>query len=401
MTSASSIPKPQSSISNPSSATLHSRIIIGGTIAIDHVKTPEAEANDLLGGSAAYAALAASFFSQPVDLVGIIGHDFPQAHLDMLVSRGVTLTGVERSENESFTWSGEYHANMNERTTHRVGLNVLESWQVSIPAEIAAAEIVVLANMSPDNQLQMLAECGVGGEGLKIGDRGSEMKEEEPCASGTCSIPNAQSTTHDPSSRFVIADTMDLWISIANERLHEVLPHLDLFVLNEGEARDLAGTTNLVKAGRILLEKGPRHVAIKLGEFGAMLFSKTQDAKTQDARLEDVNGESLAASSAIADPQSTISAPSSSPALFRCSAYPLEAVADPTGAGDTFLGGIAGYLAAHGAPPYDLSVLRQAVVQGSILASFTCEAFSTRRLESLTQGELEARIEHFRATCAW
>jgi cytidine kinase len=189
-----------------SDTTSPSQIIIGGTIAIDHVKTPEAEGANLLGGSAAYAALAASFFSRPVDLVGIIGHDFPKEHLDMLEKNGVTLTGVERSESESFTWSGEYHANMNERTTHRVGLNVLESWKVNVPAECAQAPIVVLANMSPDNQLEMLGQCRA-------------------------------------TNRFVIADTMDLWIEIANARLHEVLPQLDLFVLNEGEARDLAGTT--------------------------------------------------------------------------------------------------------------------------------------------------------------
>ncbi len=310
-------------------------VIVGGTIAIDHVKTPEAEAADLLGGSAAYAALAASFFSRPVSLVGIIGHDFPQVHLDMLEDRGVSLDGVERSESESFTWSGEYHANMNERTTHRVGLNVLENWQVKVPASSAAAQMVVLANMSPDNQIEMLTQCGLG-----------------PANGGT------------PDSRFVVADTMDLWIEIANERLHEVLPHLDLFVLNEGEARELAGTSNLVRAGRILLDKGPRHVVVKLGEFGAMLFSD--------------GGE-----------------------IFRASAWPLEAVADPTGAGDTFVGAMAGYLAAQGQPPYSAAQLRQAVVQGSILASFTCEAFSTRRLEALTRADLEQRLQHFRQATHW
>ncbi|MEO5915288.1 MAG: PfkB family carbohydrate kinase [Luteolibacter sp.] len=307
-------------------------IVIGGTVAIDHVKTPEAEAQNLLGGSAAYAALAASFFSKPVDLIGIIGHDFPKEHLEMLESRGVSLAGVERSENESFTWSGEYHANMNERTTHRVGLNVLENWQVKVPEGSAGSPIVVLANMSPDNQLEMLSQCGA--------------------------------TTTGESSRFVIADTMDLWIEIANERLHEVLPHLDLFVLNEGEARDLAGTSNLVKAGRILLEKGPRNVVVKLGEFGAMLFSESGE-------------------------------------IFRCSAFPLETVADPTGAGDTFLGGMAGYLASQGHPPYDVPALRQAIIHGSMLASFTCEAFSTRRMETLGQDELTARIQEFRAATAW
>lgn len=314
-----------------SSSSAAPSVIIGGTIAIDNVKTPEAEAENLLGGSAAYAALAASFFTKPVTLVGIIGHDFPQPHLDMLESHGVSLAGVERSENESFTWTGEYHVNMNERTTHRVGLNVLESWSVKVPAEVSGAAIVVLANMSPDNQLEMLAQCEAGSPG---------------------------------TSRFVVADTMDLWISIANERLHDVLPKLDLFVLNEGEARDLAGTSNLVRAGRILLEKGPRNVVVKLGEFGAMLFAEDGS-------------------------------------IFRCSAFPLETLADPTGAGDTFLGGMAGYLAANGTAPFDSALLRQAIIHGSMLASFTCEAFSTRRLEALQPGELDARIEAFREVTAW
>lgn len=321
---------PTSDFPLPTSST---PIVIGGTVAIDHVKTPAAEATGLLGGSAAYAALAASFFSRPVNLVGIIGRDFPQEHLQMLESHGVTLDGVERSENESFTWSGEYHANMNERTTHRVGLNVLENWTVKVPASAASAPIVVLANMSPDNQMEMLAQCGIPGAAAANG-------------------------------RYVIADTMDLWIEIANPRLHEVLPHLDVFVLNEGEARELARTSNLVKAGQALLAKGPRNVIVKLGEFGAILFS--------------ANGE-----------------------VFRCSAYPLEEVADPTGAGDTFLGGMAGYLASLGPVPYDFAQLRLAVMHGSMLASFACEAFSTRRMENLQTSDLEERIRHFRAITRW
>jgi sugar/nucleoside kinase (ribokinase family) len=189
--------------------------------------------------------------------------------------------------------------------------------------------------MSPDNQLEMLAQCGA----LKVNGG-------------------------DSSKRFVIADTMDLWINIANDRLHEVLPHLDLFVLNEGEARELAQTSNLVKAGRALLEKGPAHVVVKLGEFGAMLFSKDGG-------------------------------------VFRCSAYPLEQVADPTGAGDTFLGGMAGYLASQGHPAYSDAALRQAIIKGSILASFTCEAFSTRKLEGLTIAEIDSRQETFRLATHW
>ncbi len=309
------------------------KTIIGGTIAIDNVKTPEAEANNLLGGSAAYAALAAAFHHKPVALVGVVGADFPPEHLAMLEGNGVLLDGVERSPDESFTWTGEYHVNMNERTTHKVGLNVLENWEVKIPDSIAGAPVVVLANMSPDNQMQMLEQCGITAPGGREG-------------------------------RFVIADTMDLWIGIANERLHEVLPHVDLFVLNEGEARELAGTKNLVKAGRELLGRGPRHVVVKLGEFGAMLFSPDGG-------------------------------------LFRCGAHPLDAVADPTGAGDTFLGAIAGHIAANGAGSVDEPMLRRAVALGSVFASFTCEAFSTKRLESLTQEELDARMEAFRASSVW
>lgn len=315
------------------SAPSPAQVVIGGTIAIDNVKTPEAEAENLLGGSAAYAALAAAFHCKPVALVGIVGADFPSEHLAMLERNGVVLDGVERSAHESFTWTGEYHTNMNERTTHKVGLNVLENWEVKIPDSISSAPVVVLANMSPDNQIQMLEQTGVIGAGGREG-------------------------------RFVVADTMDLWIEIANERLHDVLPHVDLFVLNEGEARELAGTTNLVKAGREILKKGPRFVVVKLGEFGAMLFSPGGG-------------------------------------IFRCHAYPLEAVADPTGAGDTFLGAIAGHIAANGVDAVDEPMLRRAIALGSILASYTCEAFSTQRLENLTQGELDARMAEFRAASAW
>lgn len=309
------------------------KIIIGGTIAIDHVKTPHAEASDLLGGSAAYAAFAASFHATPVALVGIVGQNFPAAHLAMLKNRGISLDGVEHSPEESFTWSGEYHDNMNERTTHRVGLNVLENWQVKVPAAISSAPIVVLANMSPDNQLQMLEQC---------------------------------LSKSDPGSRFVIADTMDLWIEIAADALQNVLPKLDLFVLNDSEARSLAGSSSLVEAGRKLLEFGPRFVVIKLGEFGAMLFSK------------DI-------------PE------------FRCVAYPIARVQDPTGAGDSFLGAIAGYLAAQedSSHQYSAETLRKAVIHGTIMASFTCENFSTRRLEQIQMADVDARLNEFRDLTCW
>ncbi|WP_018970300.1 thiamine phosphate synthase [Rubritalea marina] len=302
-------------------------IIVGGTIAIDHVKTPVAEESNLLGGSGAYVSLAASFFHDSVNAVAVVGHDYPKEHLAMLESHGVNLDGVEHSESASFTWSGEYMENMNDRETHEVALNVLEGWEVKVPESIAASDIVVLANMSPENQLQML----------------------DGCVSET---------------RYVIADTMDLWIAIANEQLHEVLSKIDLLVLNDSEAREFAQTSNLVVAGERLLAKGPKHVIIKLGEFGAMLFE-------EGGRM------------------------------FRCPAWPLSEVADPTGAGDSFLGGMAGHLAGLDTEDFSFEDLRKAMICGTVAASFTCEAFSTKKLQSATREDIEKRMSQLKEISSW
>ncbi|MDB6138648.1 MAG: Carbohydrate kinase [Verrucomicrobiaceae bacterium] len=298
-------------------------IVIAGTVAIDNVKTPQQSQEGLLGGSAAYAALAASIFCKPVHLVGIIGHDFPQPHLDLFESHGVDTSGLERSTGESFTWTGEYHTDMNSRTTHKVGLNVLESWTPKLPAAAAAAKIVVAANMSPDNQIQMLEQC--------------------------------------TAAEFVAADTMDLWINIANERLHDVLKKIDLLVINDSEAKEFAQTTNLVEAGRKLQAKGPRFVVVKRGEHGSYLFG---EGKSE---------------------------------FFACSAYPLHSVFDPTGAGDSFLGGLTGWLAANGKTKPTFEDLRTAVVHGSVLASYTCEAFSTHSLQNVTASDVAARLAELRS----
>ncbi|MGB0327415.1 MAG: PfkB family carbohydrate kinase [Akkermansiaceae bacterium] len=302
-------------------------ILVGGSVAIDNVKTPQAEANGLLGGSASYASLAAAKLASSVHLVGIIGNDFPQSHLEMLEREGVALSGLERSHQPSFTWTGEYHENMNDRTTHNVAINVLEHWEVAVPEALVDSPFVVLANMAPVNQLQMLSQC---------------TAEE----------------------RFVVADTMDLWINVANDELHQVLQKIDLLVINEGEAREFAGTNNLVLCGEILLGKGPRYVVIKLGEFGAFLFG--------------AEGE-----------------------FFRCGAWPLREIADPTGAGDTFLGGLTGFLASVGAVRPEFGQLKEAVVTGSILASFTCQNFSTKSLEEAKKDDLLGRLAEFRGHSDW
>lgn len=298
-------------------------LLIAGTVAIDNVITPTEKQEGLLGGSAAYAALAASIFCKPVHLAGIIGHDFPKPHLDLLTSRGITLDNVERSSGESFTWTGEYFADMNTRTTHKVGINVLEHWQPKVDEATASAiKIAVLANMSPDNQLQTLEQC--------------------------------------PKADFVVADTMDLWINIANERLHDVLKKIDLLVINDGEAKEFAATTNLIEAGRKLQAKGPKFVIVKRGEHGSYLFGEG----AQD--------------------------------FFACSAYPLPSVFDPTGAGDSFLGGLAGWLAANGKTKPGFDDLKTAVVHGSVVASYTCEAFSTRRLQDVDAADVAGRMAELR-----
>jgi sugar/nucleoside kinase (ribokinase family) len=201
---------------------------------------------------------------------------------------------------------------------------------VSLAPELTTAPVVVLANMAPGNQLELLEQC---------------------------TAPN----------RFVLADTMDLWIDIAREQLERVLMQIDLLVINETEAREYAGTTNLVEAGALLRAKGPKYVVIKLGEFGAILFGP----------------------------------PEINHGLFRCGAFPLREVVDPTGAGDTFLGAMAGYLASLGTTDYSFPTLRDSIVRGTVMASFTCEAFSTRRLEELPEQELLGRMEIFREMSCW
>ena len=317
-------------------------VLVGGSIAIDNIKTPTAEGKNLLGGSASFTGIAASYFTAPIHLVGIIGKDFPQEHLDHFASKGISTDGLERSEGDTFSWTGSYHENMNDRDTLAVDINVLEDWTPKVPAEMTSAPIVVLANMHPLNQLQFI----------------EQLTAEKP---------------------FIAADTMDLWITIANDDLHKVLQKIDLLVINESEARDFCKTSNLIIAGQRLLEKGPKNVVIKLGEFGAILFSKH----------------------AAGTPETEFTLPGTNYDLFRCAAFPLIEVADPTGAGDSFLGALAGHLASTGKTEFSFDDIRQAIVYGSVVASFTCEAFSTNRLASVTREDIEARLTLLKNLTHW
>ena len=188
-----------------------------------------------MGGSASYAAMASSFFAS-TEIVGIVGKDFPKEHIETLTNRGICAEGIEKSEGDSFYWSGEYHENMDNRTTHEVAVNVLEATSRSYQEKYQDSEIVLLANMRPRNQLDVLEQCG--------------------------------------EEKYVIADTMDIWISTEKNELLELMTKVDLFVINESEAKLLTESKNLIIAGKKIMELGPNNVIIKTGEHGAMLFGK-------------------------------------------------------------------------------------------------------------------------------
>jgi sugar/nucleoside kinase (ribokinase family) len=299
-------------------------LLITGSIALDSVKTPVEEHHDLLGGSASYASVAASFFT-PVNLVGIVGRDFPGKYLDLYRKHHVNLDGLQVAEGKTFRWHGEYEWDLNKRRTLSVALNVFETFQPKLPGHYSKTPYVFLANIAPALQLHVLAQM------------------ERP--------------------RFVVADTMDLWIETAQEALRELMRKIDCLVLNESEARELMKETSLIKAGRALLKLGAKdsglglkYVIIKKGEHGCLLF-----------------GDNF---------------------FFSAPAYPLEDIHDPTGAGDCFAGAFAGYLAKIGRLDHD--TLRKAVIYGSVIASYDVESFSLNRLQTLTQKDIDDRYEVFR-----
>jgi sugar/nucleoside kinase (ribokinase family) len=293
-------------------------VLIVGSIALDTVKTPVEEHSDLLGGSASYAALAASFFS-PVNLVGVVGSDFPKSEFEFWKSRKIDSEGVQRANGKTFRWSGEYAWDLNTRETRSVALNVFENFQPTLPKNYRESGFVLLANIAPALQMHVLDQI------------------ERP--------------------HFVVADTMDLWIQTTRSDLDALLPRVDLLILNDSETREMTKETSLIKAGRKIRSLGPRFVAIKKGEHGALLFGDNE--------------------------------------FFSCGAYPLEDIHDPTGAGDTFAGGMAGYLAATVGKVH-FSDLRKAMIYGSVLASFCVEEFSLERLRRLSMDEINQRYEAFK-----
>ncbi|HEY5894600.1 MAG TPA: PfkB family carbohydrate kinase [Chthoniobacterales bacterium] len=294
-------------------------VLIVGSVALDSVITPIEKHDDLLGGSASFAAVSASFFS-PVNLVGVVGDDFPKEHIAYFQSRNVDLSGLQIVPGATMRWTGEYEWDLNVRHTRHIALNVFEHFTPVIPESFKKPAITLLANIAPGLQSHVLDQV--------------------------------------PEPRFVIADTMDLWINIAAGDLANLLKRVDLLILNDSEARLLTKDNSLIRAARTIQDMGPKYVAIKKGEHGCLLFGPS--------------------------------------AFFSCGAYPLEEIRDPTGAGDTFAGGFAGYLASL--PPdgeIAFSQLKQAVVHGSVMASFNVEAFSLERLRTLDAAQIAERYKGF------
>ncbi len=292
-------------------------LVVVGSVAFDSVKTPFGEVDEVLGGSATYFSTAASYFTD-VSLVAVVGTDFPDKHLTFLKSRKIDIEGIEKSEGKTFRWKGEYGFELNEARTLDTQLNVFQSFRPKLPESYKDKKVVFLANIDPDLQRDVLSQVN------------------EPA--------------------LVACDTMNFWIEGKKESLLKTLKLVDILLINDGEARELSGEPNLVKAAHIIHDMGPRTLIIKRGEYGALMF--------QDNRI------------------------------FSAPAFPLEAVYDPTGAGDCFAGGFMGYLSST--MNFEEAGIRKAIIFGSVMASFNVEAFSLDKIKSLDYKEIENRFQDFR-----
>ena len=289
-------------------------VLIVGSTALDSIKTPQGENPRLLGGSASHAAVAASFFS-PVKLIGVVGADFPKKYLALYRRHKIDLAGLQLLPGKTFNWSGEYEANMNNRRTLLTELGVFESFTPTLPKPHQTAPFVLLANIAPALQHYVL----------------DQMRRP----------------------KFVVADTMDLWLNIALPDLLKLLPRLDGFVLNDSEAHQLTKEDNMFQALKKIHRLGPKYVIIKQGSHGSILSGPR--------------------------------------GYFICPAYPLHHVCDPTGAGDSFVGGMMGYLAtARG--PVDRHI-RRAMIYGSVTASFCCEGFGLTRTTKIKRADIDRRVK--------
>lgn len=291
-------------------------LVVVGSVGLDDVETPSGKVEGALGGSAIYFSLTAALLTK-VGFVGVVGSDFPEHGISTLADAGVDLRGLERADGLTFRWSGKYHDDLNHRDTLRTDLNCFEHFNPTLPADYASTDYLFLGNIHPSLQMEVLNQCA--------------------------------------RPKFVAMDTMNFWIEGAPKELAAVLARVDAITINDEEARDLTGTTNIVKAAKEISKMGPELVVIKRGEYGALI------AKGDD--------------------------------FFFAPAFPLEDVVDPTGAGDSFAGGFMGYIARQDSLSWP--TLCQATIAGSTTASFSVEDFSVNALQDLTLERVTARAQTF------
>lgn len=291
-------------------------VLVVGSVAYDTLETPAGRAERILGGSASYFALAASFFTD-VNLVGVVGDDFGPEQLAAFEGRRIDLQGLERADGKTFHWQGKYSTDLNSRETICTDLNVFEHFKPKLPESYRKSDRLFLGNIEPSLQRDVLEQVD--------------------------------------APQLVGCDTMNLWITHRLDELKKTLARVEVLLINDSEARELAGDWNVIRAARAIRAMGPKTLIIKKGEHGALLF--------QDE------------------------------GCFIASAFPLEHVLDPTGAGDSFAGGLMGYIDRAGS--HDATTFRQAVIMGSTVASFCCEAFGVERLLTLKESEINARFQDF------
>jgi sugar/nucleoside kinase (ribokinase family) len=293
----------------------HRSLLVVGSVALDDIDGPFGMHRNMLGGSASFIARVASYFTRHVAMVGVIGDDFPQHHVDELAALGVDVSGIERAQGETFHWVGKYAPDLATRETIDTRLGVFGSFQPKVAEKHRDAQLVLLGNIDPPLQLDVLRQVR--------------------------------------APALVAADTMNLWIDIKRKDLEAVLAKVHTLMVNDEEARQLAGEHNLRKAAAHILKMGPTSVIIKRGDAGALLFHGG--------------------------------------GVFAAPAMPLADVKDPTGAGDSFAGGLMGYLAYAG----DLSptTIRTAMIMGSVMGSFAVEKFSVDGLRDLTTARIQQRFD--------
>lgn len=292
-------------------------LLVVGSVALDRVRTPFGERERSLGGAATHFSVAASFFAE-TGVVAVVGDDFTEDDLSVFRERNINTDNLECVPGgKTFRWSGEYGFDLNTAKTLDTELNVFADFAPKLSEAARKSPFLFLANIQPTLQ--------------------REVREQV-------------------DARFVAMDTMNYWIERTREDLLKTIAVVDALIINDAEARELAGEANLIRASRKILSMGPQLLVVKRGEYGAALFAKDS--------------------------------------YFATPAFPLDSVFDPTGAGDSFAGGFMGYLAQS--ERIDGSTLRRAIIYGSVMASFNVEEFSCDRLRRLKPEEIRERFNQFK-----